>query len=207
MPKGTREPADHPEAEAFPKPHGADVGAHNKVELHRREAARASLIEGMRAHGPGDPATCRRRIGHEAAIGHVGTAAGLIGPQVIGAEHSSILLGHIGFAVGAGPIQECVCSAEVAVEGVGFSPADGRQDDPDDRRVIAFRGGPDLHAHPNCSRRIRSSRLWPGSCSSTSSVERSSEVSTVQTRRNSVWSATAATGRWGASSTSIRILA
>ncbi len=64
-----------------------------------------------------------------------------------------------------------------------------------------LRGGEKIY--PNCSLRIRSSKLCPGSCSSTRPVLLSSDVSTEQTRRNSVWSATAATGRWAASSTSM----
>lgn len=56
----------------------------------------------------------------------------------------------------------------------------------------------------NCSRKIRSSRLWPSSNIISNSTDRSSEIWTSVTFRTSEWSATQLTGRLPASRISNR---
>ena len=80
-----------------------------------------------------------------------------------------------------------------------------------DGEIECFRHGPldswRRSQNPNCSRKMRSSRLWPGSNSRLIDTPWSMLTSTLRTERTSSLSATAATGRLSASSTSMVTLA
>lgn len=86
MKEGPWQPARDFESEALPQPHGAFVGTDDKVELHSPETAGFSVLERVRAHGPGHSAsesTARRDV---PAIGNVSATALLIRAHAIGAD-------------------------------------------------------------------------------------------------------------------------
>ena len=155
----------------MPKPDGPRVRGDDEIELHRRETPLPRTGEGVLAKLAGDAPSDGCLSCHETAVGDVGTAAGLVGAEVGGAQHLSVLLGDEGLAVGAQPIGQGVSLRHRRIEGVGLPRADHRHDDAADGGAVGLARTADRErAHPNCSRRMRSSRLWPGSCRSTSSV-------------------------------------
>ena len=99
----------------------------------------------MPGHGPRNPAPRRRRRCHIAGVADMGSAAGLIGAQIIGAKRDAILFGDEHLLVRAEPIGKRIRPAHVAVERIGLARPDHRHDDPGDRGGIARRRGSDLH--------------------------------------------------------------
>src|SRR6186713_1906881 len=59
MRESARHAADHVEPQRLPQPYRALVGADDEIELHAAIAARAGLLERMRAHRPSDAAPAR----------------------------------------------------------------------------------------------------------------------------------------------------
>src|SRR5208283_3896583 len=96
MVEGARQGADDFEAEALPKSHSSVVRADYEIVLHGPKPSGPGPFERMRAHRAGNPSPRRFGRGHVSAAGNMGTAAGLVRPQVIGAEHATVLFGDEG---------------------------------------------------------------------------------------------------------------
>ena len=121
------------------------IGADHEVELHGQKAPRPCVRERMLAHGPRHALPARRRRCHVPAIGHMRAAPLLIGPQVVGAQHLAVPLGHEDFVTRRLPVGQRVGPAHLAGQRISFAGPDDRADDVPDRVIVTWLRGSDLH--------------------------------------------------------------
>jgi len=151
MEEGFGEAADGFESAALPEAEGALVGGDNEVELHGAVAALSGVVEGVEAHSAGDSAALLGGRGSIAAVGDVGSAAGLVGTEEVGANDLAPILISVftdtligvfrdeDLMLAREPVGESGFAAGVAGESVGFSGADdGFEDGPDRFGVFRF---------------------------------------------------------------------
>ncbi len=138
------QPPYHFKAHLLPQGHGRFVGAHHDVELHGQVARGAGLGERVLAHRPADPEIPVGGAHQVARIGHVGSPAGLVGADEVGAGHFAGHVGHVSGARRGHPIQAAFLLGEIFGVGECLTRGDlGVKQRPDSRKIPLLRA-PDL---------------------------------------------------------------
>ena len=148
MPERPGKRADDGEPELPPKPHRPLVGGNDEVELHRAKAQGGGDFLRMAAHGRSRPQAAGRRAHDVAAIADMAALAGLIGLEVVGADHPSAGIGtDEGLCRKLHPGMPRLLRRDVLRVAVGFARAENGFENGPDVRPVVYSGFSDGNAH------------------------------------------------------------
>lgn len=139
------ETSDGLETEGVPKVHSTGIGADDEIELHATITLLTGMIERVKAESASDAATGGGGIYNVASVADMTTAAELVGTDVGSGDDLIIDLGDEDLTIGTEPVRDCRGFGDIAVDGEGFTSADGGREDAPDGGSILGCGGTDEH--------------------------------------------------------------
>jgi hypothetical protein len=120
------EATDDFEAKPLPQIHSEFIRRNHKIELHGSESAGAGMVEGMLTHGTGNASSACMKRRDVSTIGHMRTAATLVGLQEVSAQDLAIFFEDEHFVSLSTPIRPSVCPGNVAWHCISLAGAKHR---------------------------------------------------------------------------------
>src|SRR5580658_976696 len=145
MQERSRQPADNFKSKALPQPHGALVGAHHKIKLHRAKSPLLGNAQRMRAHGSRYAAAKRPRRGHVSAIRDVRATALLICAQIIRGKNFAIFFRDKHRVARRVPIRQRLLARHVRRQSVRVAATNHRLEYFPNRVAVVCRCRANLH--------------------------------------------------------------
>lgn len=138
MEKGSGKAGEGAKAVFGPQVDGGVVGADDKVELDGAVTCHTSVVDGVGAHGAGDALASGVSGCEVAAVGDMGSAALLVGLDVVGADGLAVLLGDEDGVLGREPVGEGGGTVHIGGKGEDLRGAEDGLEHAPEEVVVGF---------------------------------------------------------------------